>query len=351
MPAMPDMITERLDRILYILPLAARDGGVQLTELARALDCEPADVMRDLQEVTAREFYHPPGSTDQLQIYIEGDHVEVWTPAEFRQPVRLNAREALALGIGLRMLASEAHADKRDRILELAARLEQQLVPAEDDAAGRIPVREAAPAYQLSDVLFDAPAVESRATAQSAWSVSVEPGDDGFRSDLADAADRKRRCRILYLKPGAHEPVWRDIAPYMLVHASGTWYVLAHDASRDDVRVFRMDRMLLVEMTDESFDPPADLDARAFVGDGPGVYRPAADADIVTVRYRPRIARWIEERTACERAHDGSVIVRHHVTDPQWIIRHVLQYGAEAEVLEPATVRERVASAALRLSA
>ena len=345
------MITERLDRILHILPLAARDGGVKLTDLARALDCEPADIMRDLQEVTAREFYHPPGSTDQLQIYIEGDHVEVWTPAEFRQPVRLNAREALALGIGLRMLAAEAQADNRNRILELAARLERQLVPAEDDATDRMPVREPVPGYGLPDALSAAPAAEGPAGDQPAWSMSVEPGDDGFRSDLADAATQQRRCRILYLKPGAREPVWRDIAPYMLVHASGTWYVLAHDASRDDVRVFRMDRMLRVELTDESFDPPADLDARAFVGDGPGVYRPSAEADIVTVRYRPRIARWIEERTSCARARDGSVIVRHHVTDPQWIIRHVLQYGADAEVLEPTTVRERVASAALRLSA
>src|SRR5690606_40411144 len=55
----------------------------------------------------------------------------------------------------------------------------------------------------------------------------------------------------------------------------------------------------------------------------------------VAVRYSPRIARWVEERAPCERREDGSVVVRHRVADPRWVVRHVLQYGAEAEVLEP----------------
>ncbi|MFC1575522.1 WYL domain-containing protein [Gemmatimonadota bacterium] len=31
--------------------------------------------------------------------------------------------------------------------------------------------------------------------------------------------------------------------------------------------------------------------------------------------------------------------VTHRVADPHWIVRHVLQYGAEAEVLTPEEVR------------
>ena len=32
----------------------------------------------------------------------------------------------------------------------------------------------------------------------------------------------------------------------------------------------------------------------------------------------------------------------HHVADPQWILAHVLQYGPDAEIVEPEELRELV---------
>jgi predicted DNA-binding transcriptional regulator YafY len=39
---------------------------------------------------------------------------------------------------------------------------------------------------------------------------------------------------------------------------------------------------------------------------------------------------------------DGSLQVEYPLADTEWAIRHVLQYGADAEVLGPATVRRAV---------
>jgi len=39
---------------------------------------------------------------------------------------------------------------------------------------------------------------------------------------------------------------------------------------------------------------------------------------------------------------DGSYVVEHPLADVDWALRHVLQYGSEAEILEPATVRRAV---------
>jgi predicted DNA-binding transcriptional regulator YafY len=43
-----------------------------------------------------------------------------------------------------------------------------------------------------------------------------------------------------------------------------------------------------------------------------------------------------------ELQQDGSYVVEHPVADVQWAVRHVLQYGPEAEVLEPAELREEI---------
>jgi predicted DNA-binding transcriptional regulator YafY len=72
----------------------------------------------------------------------------------------------------------------------------------------------------------------------------------------------------------------------------------------------------------------------------------AGDDMEVRVRYSPRVARWISERTATYADDDGSITVRHRVADPRWIVRHVLQYGGDAVVEAPEVAREWVATAA-----
>jgi len=179
---------------------------------------------------------------------------------------------------------------------------------------------------------------------------AIAAGEDELRALLADAARDRRRCRIQYAKPGDEAPTERSIAPYLLVYAEGQWYVLAHDGLRDAVRVFRLDRILSADRTAEPFEVPTDFDASAFIRDG-RVYH--ADDDVqVHVRYSPRIASWLLERriVVAGTRPDGSVVVRHDVADPGWLIRHVLQYGPDAEVLDPPELRQAVADVLSRLT-
>lgn len=128
------------------------------------------------------------------------------------------------------------------------------------------------------------------------------------------------------------------MAPYALVFSRGHWYVIGHSEQVDAVRVFRLDRVLEAEPTAETFEIPNDFDPADYVEEG-AVFR-AGEEVRATVRYSRRIARWIIEREEVEEQPDGSVIVRHRVADPRWIVRHVLSYGAEAEILEPEDLRE-----------
>jgi predicted DNA-binding transcriptional regulator YafY len=60
------------------------------------------------------------------------------------------------------------------------------------------------------------------------------------------------------------------------------------------------------------------------------------------VRYSPRIARWISEREGRALEPDGSLIMEHPLADLDWAVRHVLQYGPDAEVLGPPEVRRAI---------
>jgi predicted DNA-binding transcriptional regulator YafY len=97
-----------------------------------------------------------------------------------------------------------------------------------------------------------------------------------------------------------------------------------HDASRDDVPIFRMDRVLDAEAATERFEMPADFDVAAFLHEDGRPYRPG-EARETQVRYPLRTARWIVERYGGPLESDGSARVRHVVADPRWVWRHVLQ--------------------------
>lgn len=337
----------QLERILYILPAAAREGGAGLEELAAALDTDAATVLRDIQHVTAREYYHPAGAVDKFSIMIDRSSVRVHAPQEFRRPVRLNAREALALGLGLRTLAADAEPVRRREILALATRLEAELCAPDIETVHDL--REAAPAFaarQRTDISWQTDSEFETATDDVEFEdYALAFDDDGFRSVVADAIELSRQCTIWYLKPGDVAPAYRTIAPYRLVYAEGKWYVAAFDTDREALRFFRLDRVLDAVLEDDAAPdlPPVEL-ATFLVNGAP--YMAGEDIE-VAVRYSPRVARWIAERTPSYAEDDGSVVVRHRVADPRWIVRHVLQYGGEAVVDEPAAAREWVATAAL----
>ena len=305
-----------LERVLHAIPLASRPGGASLDELAAELGVPATRILADLEEVTARAYYLEPPV--DIEISIEQDRVAVWTTGQFRRPVRLLPREALALTLGLRLLAEGAEAERAAALRALAARL--------DAALASFPADALAEGFALG---------------------AGDAAGEGALDLLREAARERRPCRLRYLKPADVEPEPRVIDPYALVHAGGRWYALGRSAEADAVRAFRLDRILDVAPLDGTFEVPDGFDPADHIRtDGPlpgGVFR-ADETLAVTVRYAPRIARWIEERAAAGDAvaprPSGFVEVRHQVADPGWLVRHVLYHGPDAEVVAPPWMRE-----------
>jgi proteasome accessory factor C len=308
----------QLERVLHVLPLAAREGGESLAALAAELGVTKERLLRDLEEVTARAYYlEPPVDID---ISIEQDRVTVWTTGEFRRPVKLSPREALALTLGLRLLAEGAEPTRAESLRALAGRL--------DAALATVPAAAMAEDFAIG---------------------AGDPEGQGLLAMLREAARERRPCQLQYLKPADVEPEPRVLHPYALVHAGGRWYALGHSPEAGGVRAFRLDRILAVAPLDGTFEVPEDFDARDYVDTGGasgGIPRGslfrADEAVEVTVRYSPRIARWIEEQVTGLLQTDGSVDVRHPVADPGWLVRHVLYHGPDAEVVQPPEMRDLV---------
>lgn len=320
----------QLERILYVLPAASGDNGASLDVLARALDVSRETIIRDIEQVTTREYYHPAGSTDAFGIFLDGDRVKVTARHEYRRPVRLNAAEALAVDLGLRVLALDASAEDAVRILAFGRRIQDELVAPE--------ILPSAFMVGESNVEYD---VEEEAE------VLFDLGDDALRGVISDAITAGDACELTYLKPADAHPSSRRILPQKLIYSDGFWYVLAFDVDREDTRFFRVDRILNATVTQLDIVPDAAAKS-AQVAELPAPYMAEEDRE-VAVRYAPSIARWITERTGVEAGADGCVVLRHRVADTKWLVRHVLQYAGDA-VVEDGEYRVEVRQAAERMA-
>jgi predicted DNA-binding transcriptional regulator YafY len=272
-------------------------------------------------------------------VSIEHDRVRLHVQNEFVRPTRLTHGEALAVQLGLRCLAAEAEPERRVRILQLAARIEAELVTPRIETVHEL--RDAIEGMRDTEVEYEPEDQE----------LLLGFNDDVLRGVLSEAIAREHTVILQYLKPGAQAPEARRVGPLQLAYNDGYWYLLGFDLERRAPRIFRLDRTL--DAAVEAEHPPAEARDRAWIAriaeQGPAPYLAAADVP-ARVRYSPAIGRWIAERTGAAPEADGSVVIEHRVASPDWLVRHVLKYGGEACVEEPAELRTLVARVAAQIA-
>ena len=83
--------------------------------------------------------------------------------------------------------------------------------------------------------------------------------DPGTTTELVRACSERRRVRLGYRTEAGSE--WRvEVDPWAVVVRHGRWYLLCHSHAADARRAYRVDRVHAVELLDDTFTPPTDLD-------------------------------------------------------------------------------------------
>jgi predicted DNA-binding transcriptional regulator YafY len=93
--------------------------------------------------------------------------------------------------------------------------------------------------------------------------------DPAVTSALVVAVASRRRVRVRYRSRPGRE--WEsEVDPWAVVVRHGRWYLLCHAHLPGEVRSYRIDRILAVEATTQSFTPPEALDAVAMLEENLG---------------------------------------------------------------------------------
>jgi predicted DNA-binding transcriptional regulator YafY len=180
-----------------------------------------------------------------------------------------------------------------------------------------------------------------RTTAQA-------PFDPGIFRDLAAAVLGCRRVVLDYWTASRDERARREVDPYHLACVDGQWYVIGHCHLRGDVRMFAPGRIQALEVTEETFDLPADFRIDEYLARSFAVLRGGAgEVHRVRLRFTGEAVKYVRERTwhpsqALEPDAEDGLLVCLEVSHLREVERWALSWGADCEVLEPAELRERV---------
>ena len=162
---------------------------------------------------------------------------------------------------------------------------------------------------------------------------------------IAGALWRERRVDIRYREGTAI--VSRRLDPLGLVLKAGVWYLLAR--RRGEERVYRVSRIVAARERSDGFAPPPGFDlASAWASRSEAFERSLARVE-VTVRVPRGQVRYL--RTARVVEDGGRPTVIAEFDGLEHAFRHLLAYGADAEVLAPRALRERIAAEAAETAA
>jgi proteasome accessory factor C len=299
----------RLVTLAGMLIEAAKKGErLQIAELRQRLELTGEELREDVELLNVVNF---GGGTYVLYAEIIGEEIEVDSEPygdNFARPARLLPLEAKALVAAIDLFGD--HLPQTD--LQKARK-------------------------KIVDALGHDPSEEGLEIA------SAGGGDATVARMVNDAIAGSLVLELSYYKENEDQFTDRRVEPYRLENGREGWYVECYDLTKEGVRHFKLDRIKEASLSEEGFEPRAEVEEFAGV-EGWMTHGEVPTAEVARVWVSPERARWLrEERTVVEELADGAVVVELPYAGKSWLVREILRGAGDLVVLEPEDAREAIA--------
>jgi proteasome accessory factor B len=311
-----------IDRLLAIHNELQRGASVNCTNLGQMLEVSRKTLVRDVNYMR-----------DRLGLPIEFDSVHntyrYTQPVEAFPTVKVTEGEVFSL-----LVAQKALEQYRGTSFykQLAASFDKLTASLKESISF-------SPTDELHAVSFK--------------NVGVGKADAEVFNALSRGVVRELEVTFDYRKPGDTAAALRRVQPYHLSHRQHLWYLVGFDLDRQALRTFAVPRVANVVVTETKFKRPADFSPEKFFAKALGVMGGERDYRVV-IRFTGATADRIREREWHEsqkfrNLKGGGVELTLKLGALEEIERWVLEWGADAEVIEPNELRERLKKTAAAL--
>jgi len=164
------------------------------------------------------------------------------------------------------------------------------------------------------------------------------------------ALAERRVLALDYLGGQRQEVTKRQVEPLGLVYYADNWHLIAHCRLRRDVRDFRTDRILRLELQKEIFSGHPDFSLARHLE----VEKHSGHFELAMIQFQPVVMERVRRERYWglveEQAGRQGVAVTLLDCSLEWLAGWVLSFGSMAEVLEPQRLKELVAAEAEKIT-
>lgn len=206
---------------------------------------------------------------------------------------------------------------------------------------------ESAHSVEASEARLRLLAADGVDSAAANFAPRIDTHDAAYPA-VADAITKNQVVRFPYLKPGQAKYEVRTVTPLSVVNYDGRWHLLAFDHDREAERTFLL-RRIVGKVSPVSHATPAQKpDARAA-----GLFiehlHQLWDSLEATIRVTPGTKASVALSNRRSTVIDGDTYTIHYL-DEAVLADELCEYGAEAIVLSPISLRDAVIARLERLA-
>lgn len=188
--------------------------------------------------------------------------------------------------------------------------------------------------------------------------VAVEniPSGHQHLTSVMEAMTDNHEIVIGYRKYSSTEAERLTLQPYAVKESAKRWYMIAYCVERQGLRVYGLDRIQYLEITDRSYKMPRGFDVDELFATSFGIYLPEQRAQKIVFRTSAKEAKYLRDlplhSSQCEEESGQdhatfSIFVCAKDKNGKFyndLIMELCRYGSRIEVLSPEDVREAVAT-------
>jgi predicted DNA-binding transcriptional regulator YafY len=169
---------------------------------------------------------------------------------------------------------------------------------------------------------------------------------------LTEAIGRARTVWMRYYSASRNVTTRREVDPYRLWYAAGALYLVAYCHRRREVRLFAVDRIRSLMLTDHPYQMPLSFDLEAYVRDALVVMRGRAAP--VELLFNKATAAWVKDRLwhpsqTLSRLKDGRMRMSLMVAQTRELVGWILSFGGGVRVISPSSLGAAVHAEARRI--
>ena len=162
---------------------------------------------------------------------------------------------------------------------------------------------------------------------------------------ISQAIDKRRTAQMRYYSASQDQTSRREVDPYHLWFAGGGLYLIAYCHLRKDVRLFAVERIRSIALTDHPYQMPLGFNVQEYVQDALNVMRSRRIE--VELLFSKKAATWVKDKTwhpsqETSLFKDGRLKMTLKVADNEELVGWILSFGSQVRILSPESLLSKV---------